>query len=282
MTANPIKQADAKSNDFNYAKKTSSSIYYEAPSDNAFVAKNSYLHGYEYQNLSEKKSFTEMLFLLFSGELPTPNQSYLLDALMKQLMCLGPRDDATRAAMLAGIGKSGAENILPTALLAASGEQSGALEVEKSHQFIQQHLECNPEVLAESLLVKINRETDIHGHICPGFGAYYGEANHVFSGFMNRVNIDGQYGVLSWCQRFVNTLEKHNMGWLDTGMSAAIFLQLGVKARESIGLYQLLRAPGLLAHGMEQTHKPLASMPFVEDQHYYFDRPIDASEGDAP
>ena len=34
-------------------------------------------------------------------------------------------------------------------------------------------------------------------------------------------------------------------------------------------LFQLLAAPGLLAHGLEMANKPLSAMPFVSDDNYH-------------
>ena len=60
------------------------------------------------------------------------------------------------------------------------------------------------------------------------------------------------------------------MGWLKTGIAAAVFCELGIGARESVGLFQLICAPGIFAHGVEQTHKPITAIPMLADeQHIY-------------
>ena len=61
------------------------------------------------------------------------------------------------------------------------------------------------------------------------------------------------------------------MGWLSVGVAAAVFADLGFHPRYGAGLFQLLSAPGLLAHGMEQANKPITAMPFVSDNAYVID-----------
>jgi citrate synthase len=62
------------------------------------------------------------------------------------------------------------------------------------------------------------------------------------------------------------------MGWLSTGVAAAAFCDLGFHPRVGAGLYQLLCAPGLLAHGFELANKPITAMPFLDEEHYVIDQ----------
>jgi len=47
----------------------------------------------------------------------------------------------------------------------------------------------------------------------------------------------------------------------------AIF-RLGFSHHAGAGLFQLLGAPGLWAHGVELANKPATAMPFVKDENY--------------
>ena len=58
------------------------------------------------------------------------------------------------------------------------------------------------------------------------------------------------------------------MGWLSPGICAAVFLDLGFAPREGAGLFQLICAPGLLAHGLELADKPINSLPFLDEEKY--------------
>lgn len=263
-----MKTADIKNN-FNFAKKPSTRIWHEKPSDNnPYIAENAYLFGYDFEQLVTRCNFPELLFLLFQGELPSPSQKKLLELLMKYLIAAGPRDSATRAAMTAGISKANPEHILPTALMAIGGE-AGAAEVEKSFLFIRRYCREDPVSTANDC---IKQWQQAHQRIAPGFGTVYGSLDRITNRFAQ--GLARKYtasAILSWTQQFVDELEPHNAGWLSTGLAAAVFNELGFGSRESIGLFQLMRAPGLVAHGMEQTHKPLSAMPLVEDQAYHYE-----------
>ena len=58
------------------------------------------------------------------------------------------------------------------------------------------------------------------------------------------------------------------MGWLATGVVAAVLTDLGFPPRAAAGIYQIISAPGLLAHGVELANKPLTAMPFISDEDY--------------
>lgn len=57
-------------------------------------------------------------------------------------------------------------------------------------------------------------------------------------------------------------------GWLATGVAAAAFCDLGFMPRAAAGLFQLLCAPGLLAHGVELANKPVTALPWISDDDY--------------
>lgn len=60
------------------------------------------------------------------------------------------------------------------------------------------------------------------------------------------------------------------MGWLARGVAAATMCDLGFHPRVRAGIFQLISAPGLLAHGLELTNKPITAMPFLHEHHYDF------------
>ncbi|EWH11180.1 hypothetical protein DS2_04965 [Catenovulum agarivorans DS-2] len=254
------------SQSFNYAKKLSTKIWYEvADEQNPFVAKENYLFGYPYEQLLAKKSYLEMLYLLFTGNLPNSEQKQLLQILFKGLMNFGPRDSATRASMLAGIGKSSPEHILPTGLLAMGGTY-GAAEVEHAYLLIEKMAKVEPKEAADSLLHSMTADSP---RVAPGFGSIYGEIDaRTHSLLLKLIELSPDSKIFQWTEMLCQQLHKHNFGIVPTGLTAVVCLKLGIGARESIGLYQLARAPGLLAHGMEQTHKPLTAMPLLEDENY--------------
>jgi citrate synthase len=60
-------------------------------------------------------------------------------------------------------------------------------------------------------------------------------------------------------------------GLLITGVTAAVFSDLGFQPKAGGSLFQLLGSPGLVAHGLEMSGKPLLAMPFVKDENYFIE-----------
>ncbi|WDE01169.1 hypothetical protein [Thalassomonas actiniarum] len=268
--------------DFVYADKAQTNILLELPSDNnPYVTKTAYLHGYDVLELMAKKSFVETLLLLFTGELPPPEKVKLLEQLMVGLMNPGPRHPAVKAAMVAGVSKANAEHLLPVGLTVLGGKSNGAKEVELAMIFLQENKEKLPEEVVSQLLKTSHQET-VQGefHLTPGFGNNYGSIDEFADGLaaqlFNAVNNSAE--VIAWGKAFNETLKVHDMGWLKTGIAAAVFCELDLSPRQGNGFFQLLCAPGILAHGVEQTHKPITAIPMLSDEQHVYTPEGDVNE----
>jgi citrate synthase len=79
----------------------------------------------------------------------------------------------------------------------------------------------------------------------------------------------GEY--ISWGNTLAQLLRPHNYGWLMPGLAAAAFLDLGFHPRVGAGLYQLMAAPGILAHGLEMMNKSRTAMPLVSEDKYIYE-----------
>lgn len=268
-----------KKADFVYSGKAQTKITLEVPDeDNPFISKASYLHGYELSELINEKSFVDTLLLLFIGELPPEHHTSLLNRLMIALITLGPRHPAVKASMVAGVSKTNTEHLLPIGLSVLGGSTNGANEVADCVTFLSNNIDKNPNDIAIKLLKTRTSGVEGEFHICPGFGNQYGSidkltnelAEQVFSPLLDDSNQTSNY--LEWVTKFNQSLACHDLGILRTGLAAAVFCELGIAARESIGLFQLLCAPGIFAHGVEQTHKPITAMPMVSDEQYIYQK----------
>ncbi len=264
------KHQQVKKRDEVFSDKISTRIWEETASDeNPYIASSARCHGYEITDLVEKCSFIETLYLLFRGELPGKEEAFLLEKLMIFLINPGPRHPATRAAMNAGIGKTNPEHILPIGLTILGGAHLGAGEIESSMRFLRKNFKKPVGNVMDMLLKEAVAPEEGDWHIAPGFGSRYGSID-VMPGEMANgfAELDADRKILKWGCEFAQLLAPHQMGWLMTGLAAAVFAELGFQPRYGAGLFQLLSAPGLLAHGMEQSNKPMTAMPFVKDEDY--------------
>ena len=252
-----------------FADKLSTRISKEIPSqENPFVAEQMLCYGYDLLELAQKRSYIEIVFLLMRGELPNNAHKKLLETLFIALTNPGPRHPATRAAMNAGAGKTYPEHILPIGMSVLSGSYLGAKEVADSMSFLRNNRKNDPCEMAKNL---ISTKKDNAGdcRIAPGFGSRFNSIDVIPNKLADTLlNLDASGDYLKWGSSFTDTLAKSNMGWLITGVSAAVFLDLGFHPRVGLGLFQLACAPGLLAQGLELVNKPTTAMPFIDDDHY--------------
>ncbi len=257
-----------------FTERQATKIWREEPHpENPYVAINSTCHGYDMLELMKKRNFIDIFFLLFNAKLPAKEQTELLDCLMIALINPGPRHPATRAAMNAGIGKTDSCHILPISLGILSGTHLGAGEIEGSMRFIRKHLNKDPESVVESLLSNHKIPSKGDWHPAPGFGNRFSAVDELSHQVARHfLTLKGAGKCLHWGNAFSAALSPHQMGWLSTGVAAATFADLGFHPRNGAGLFQILSAPGLLAHGMEMTTKPITAMPFLKDEDYIIEK----------
>ena len=106
----------------------------------------------------------------------------------------------------------------------------------------------------------------------PGFGSLYDGIDPLTGKIANTLmELTGAGECMQWCASFVAGLQRANIGWLPTGLFAAVLCDLGFNPKTGAGLYQLCSAPGLLAHGMELVGKPITAVPFPADDHYHIE-----------
>lgn len=253
-----------------HASRMVTRIWDETPSkENPYLSESCRCHGYSVHDLMEKRSFVDTLYLLFLGELPSKDQARMLETLMIALINPGPRHPAARAAIYAGCGKTDRAHILPIALTVMGGAHLGGTEVADAMDFLNRHITEEPEAVLSG---KGNTERPNEAgdrRIAPGFGSRFNGIEPFSANIAKSLlGLSGSGDFLRWGDDFAKKLNPMGMGWLSTGIAAAAFLDLGFSPPAGAGLFQLLSAPGLLAHGLEYCDKPLHAVPFLDEEHY--------------
>lgn len=255
--------------DMTFATRTVTRIWQETPSgENPYLAEHCRCHGYDILELAQKRSFAEVLFLLFQSELPSLEQARLLETLLIALINPGPRHPATRAAMNAAVSKTHTQHLLPIGLSVLGGAHLGGAEVLASMRYLAENLKRLPEEVARECLVA-PRPSLGDFHPAPGFGSRFGGIDPM-PGQMAALlaSLPGASRALAWGEGFAEALAPYCMGWLVPGVAAAVFHDLGFSPWAGGGLFQLACAPGILAHGLELADKPITAMPFLDEEHY--------------
>ncbi|HWV16882.1 MAG TPA: citrate synthase [Cellvibrio sp.] len=257
-----------------FARRTATRIWSEEASiHNPYLATRALCHGYDLHELMAKRSFVDVFYLLFRGELPGSAQAQLLQTLMIALINPGPRHPATRAAMNAGIGKTNPLHIMPIAASLLGGEHRGGAEVEAAMRFLAKYQGSDPCVVSRSAMLQEMDAAAKETSVTPGFGKHYGGVDPMAATMARQIlALEGAGRSLKWAEKLVASLLPHGIGWLMTGLAAAVFTDLGFPPRVGACLFQLMGCPGLLAHGLEMANQPINAMPFVSDENYVIER----------
>ncbi len=269
-----LKHGAVRSRDEKFVDRVATRIWREVSSDgNPYITKEAHLHGYDICELAQNKSFVDVFFLLFRGELPSKQEAILLETLMVLLINPGPRHPATRAAMNAGVGKTHVSHILPIGSSLLAGDYLGGGSIEKVVRFFRKNINKNVQEILERERSRglILDDEGKYEHL-PGFGSVYGGIDALAENFvvqLNRHAVDG--GALKWGCELAKSLNEDGGGWLIQGVAAAIFSDLGFQPRSGVALFQLICAPGVVAHGLELSNKPITAMPYVSDKNYTID-----------
>lgn len=266
----PRKHRAVESRHAPFVQRTATEIWLEKPTDdNPYIASQVYCHGYDLIELMKQRSFVDVLFLLFIGELPTPQQTKLLEAMMVGLINPGPRHTATRAAMTAAVGKTNPLHILPIATAVLGGNYLGAGSIEAAMNFFTQHQSSDVDLIFKELIqLEKNNPNKI-----PGFGKRYGGTDPIAANIAKHLaSMEAAGKALIWGEQLATKLAPFGQGWLITGVAAATLTDLNIPPHLGGPLYQLMSAPGLLAHAAELIKKPITAMPFVSDDQYHIER----------
>ncbi|GAB1263450.1 citrate synthase family protein [Aurantivibrio infirmus] len=256
-----------------FVEKPVTKIWSEKPSkSNPYIAEEARCHGYELVDLLTKRSYVDVLYLLFKGELPSKKDAKIFEKLMIAFINPGPRHPGVRAAMNAGVGKTDPSHILPIGLSIIGGTYLGAEEVELSMRWLRRNSKRNPKELVLQLTEDNKSIKNESGQIAPGFGSRFDDIDLMPQRIADSLlMLPGKGKVLEWGNGFAKELNDLGAGWYSTGVVAAVLCDLGFLPRVGPGIFQLISAPGIFAHGIEMANKTINAMPFPEDAKYYME-----------
>jgi len=250
---------------------------------NPFVAEKTLWHGYDAETLGASRNWTEILFLLAQGELPTARQNLLLNRLMSSLANPGPRDAAVRAAMNCGIGKTPLPTILTTGLTVRGGMAEGAMHVEAAMRFLKGQLPANKQHspdqpdYAEQLIGAYLAFQQQHQYdevvpwpaVPPGFGLCYGERDARAVKLATATQeYRGRFYCLALDVESVLARRKPPVYLTLAGAAAMILCDLGFSPEHGAGIYMIAGSAGILAHGVEQLPRNWNEYPFWAESSY--------------
>lgn len=237
----------------------------EADPDNPFAAQVVRCRGYDvYGEMLGRARWTDMLFLLFVGQPPTPAQAELLETLAIALANPGPRDASVHAAMCGGIGGSTSASCLTAALAVGAGLNGGAREV---FQAIENWQSCAHDL--ERWAVRLTGRPPEIASIWPtaehppGFDPHAVHTALPVCQSLAALAACSPGPRLAWLAEHrlqLETLAGHPLAL--SGVAAAALADLDLNPDQGEMLYLLLRLPGAAAHALEQRQTSHRDFPF--------------------
>ena len=236
-----------------------------------YLVSENYFCGYSQTSLLEKGyGYTDMVYLMTRGELPTAFERQLLDSLSVALCNPGPRHPATRAVMEAAVSKTAKTHLLPIGLMVLGGNNAAGA-TSKVMSFLRVNRRKSIDKLIEPLLESYEcSESD--EEIIPGFGPHFKKRESLYSNLSKAIYQKYKTENFQYLRMILDIdrcLERSCCGVKPSALVGAVLLDLGFHPRFGPSMYQLLASPGLVAHAIEMSNKNITAMPFVGDENYH-------------
>jgi citrate synthase len=234
------------------------------------------VRGYPIDQLMGKANFGQMVYLLFKGEFPTPNQGKMIEAILTSSVDHGVTPPSILSALT--VTSTGAElnSAVAAGILAISRFHGGAIE---ECMFL---LRDTIELMAKKSLSTNEAAREII--------LKYKEAGRKLSGFGHRLHTDDprakklfdlatEYGIsgkyVSIAQSIKSMLEE-NLGKklpinVD-GAIAAVLCEMNFDPKLANAFFMIARLPGLVAHIIEE-RKRQKPMRRIDPSDYEYDGP---------
>ncbi len=242
-------------------------IWREEPEqDNPFAAAACYCHGYDvYGEVLGNATWIEFLFLLFRGERPNSEESFVLENLAIGLANPGPRDYSVLAAMNGGVGGSHNAACLMAALAVGAGQLGGGHEVAAAMKIWQ---ECGTDLDSwkkELTDPQFSERADVWKDMDhpPGFDPYGESCPTPVRQILDLLSSQNSASRLIWLRdnrKSIEGISGHPLAM--TGVAAAALSDLGFDQDQGEMLFIFLRLPGAAAHAIEQKKLGFRNFPF--------------------
>lgn len=218
------------------------------------------MRGYPIEELIGKVSFPQMIWLMVRGELPTPDQSRLLEAALVSAVDHGPQAPSisiARMAVTCGVelnnAMASAINVL-AGIHGGAGQQCMALYADVARRI------ADGAALEAAVEGALDAWVAEHGKVIPGFGHRFhpvdprsGRLLELTEAMRDKGAVSGLYVQIGRAVEAVLERRKGKRIPMNIdGATAVIYAELGFAPELGRGLFILSRSVGILAHAWEQ------------------------------
>jgi len=213
------------------------------------------------QDLIGKVTFSQMIWLMLRGSLPSQDQADLLEVALVAGVDHGPQAPSIAAARMTATCGVALNNVLATGINMLGDVHGGAGE-QCSELFlsIKKKLDKNLEI-DEAVKISVDSWTQNHGKIIPGFGHRFHKnidpraprIMELVKGYADRGVVSGVFvDVADKVKGLIGKRIGRDIAINIDGATSVVFCELGFDAPLSRGLFCLSRSVGILSHGWEQ------------------------------
>ncbi|NPA53843.1 MAG: citryl-CoA lyase [Aquificae bacterium] len=226
-----------------------------------------YVRGYKLRDLVGNLTFSEAIYLVLKGELPSEKEAKMLDAIFVSLVEHSIAPPSVIAARAVASGGNSLHVGVGAGVLAFGEAHGGALE--GAMKFLQENVDKNPEEVVKKYFEE--------GKRIPGYGhRFYKEYDPRKKVLFDIAKEIGFYGKFcEFAEKVEEEIEKikgKKLVMNVDGAIAAIVSEMGFDWRLGKGFFIIGRIPGLVAHVYEELkyEKPFSKRLDEEKEVEYF------------
>lgn len=216
--------------------------------------------GYNQRDLIEKIRYSDMIFLLLRGRLPTLKESRIFNHVLVSFCDHGVTPPSTQTARLIASSGSPLNSAVAGALLSFGHKHAGAIE--KTMELYQSKISTarlidDPDIdnkQIASLAIEVYKDYVLKGKKVPGFGHRYHSTDPRADKLIEMAIKEGFIGPHLKLALAIQDLvfEKKNIKLNVDGANAAILSDLGFDPELGLGVFIIGRVPGIIAHIHEE------------------------------
>lgn len=216
--------------------------------------------GYNQRDLIEKIRYSDMIFLLLRGRLPTLKEARIFNHVLVSFCDHGVTPPSTQTARLIASSGSPLNSAVAGALLSFGHKHAGAIE--KTMELYQSKISTarlidDPDIDNKqivSLAIEVYKDYVLKGKKVPGFGHRYHSTDPRADKLIEMAIKEGFIGPHLKLALAIQDLvfEKKNIKLNVDGANAAILSDLGFDPELGLGVFIIGRVPGIIAHIHEE------------------------------
>ncbi len=226
---------------------------------------------YSQSDLIEDISFTEMIYLLTKGKLPSKNESKMFNAILVSFSDHGLTPPSTQSARIIASGGSSIQYSVAGGLLAFGKNHAGAIE--HSMNLLQTSLKKFPDKNVCDIAENIVNDYCLKFDKIPGFGHRIHDKDPRATKILElaeKYNCIGNHVKLALAIQDI-LIEKKNINLNIDGANASVLLDLGFNSDIGVGIFMIGRLPGLVAHVIEEQSNEIPFRNFIDINDIFYD-----------